>query len=315
MSASHAGVSTVHRSPRASLAGREVVVGFDGGEPARAAVRWAAREADRLGSPLTIVYAANVPAVSAWNPGTAVVLDGLGDVSERVAAEGAAIAREVAPQLRVRSQGLIGGAAGELIGRSGEAGLVVVGRRRRSALASAALGSVSFAVILHARCPVVVVQEGTEEATAGPEGAVVVGMDGSRAAESALELAAELAAAWGSPLSVVAAWSVPASEPWTEALGPEAAQVAYDDARRGAEEVAVTAVDRVRSAHPGTEVSVAVVQGNADDVLAEASRSACLVVVGSRGHGGFAGMMLGSVGHSVLRKASSPVAVVRWGSW
>jgi nucleotide-binding universal stress UspA family protein len=58
-----------------------------------------------------------------------------------------------------------------------------------------------------------------------------------------------------------------------------------------------------------------VVQGTADEVLAEASRSAGLVVVGSRGHGGFAGMMLGSVGHSVLRKASSPVAVVRWGSW
>jgi nucleotide-binding universal stress UspA family protein len=315
MSAPRAGVSTTPAGPRANLAGREVVVGFDGGEPARAAVRWAAREAARLGSPLTIVYAANVPAVTAWSPGTAVVLDGLGDVSERVAAEGAALAREVAPDLRVRSLGMIGGPAGELIGRSGEAGLVVVGRRRRSALASAALGSVSFAVILHARCPVVVVQEGTEDAAAAPGGPVVVGVDGSRAAQAALELAAELADAWGSALSVVAAWAVPASEPWTEALGPEAAQAAHDDARRGAEEVAVAALDRVRAAHPGTEVSVSVVQGPAEEVLAEASRSASLVVVGSRGHGGFAGMMLGSVGHSVLRKASSPVAVVRWGAW
>jgi nucleotide-binding universal stress UspA family protein len=315
MSAPRAGVSTTPAGPRANLAGREVVVGFDGGEPARAAVRWAAREAARLGSPLTIVYAANVPAVTAWNPGTAVVLDGLGDVSERVAAEGAALAREVAPDLRVRSEGLIGGAAGELIGRSGEAGLVVVGRRRRSALASAALGSVSFAVILHARCPVVVVQEGTEDAAAAPGGPVVVGVDGSRAAQAALELAAELADAWGSALSVVAAWAVPAWEPWTAALGPVAAQAAHDDARRGAEVVAVAALDRVRAAHPGTEVSVSVVQGPAEEVLAEASRSASLVVVGSRGHGGFAGMMLGSVGHSVLRKASSPVAVVRWGAW
>jgi nucleotide-binding universal stress UspA family protein len=315
MSAPHAGVDTVPAGPRASLAGREVVVGFDGGEPARAAVRWAAREAARLGSPLTIVYAANVPAVTAWSPGTAVVLDGLGDVSERVAAEGAALAREVAPDLRVRSLGMIGGPAGELIGRSGEAGLVVVGRRRRSALASAALGSVSFAVILHARCPVVVVQEGTEDTAVASGGPVVVGVDESRAAQAALELAAELADAWGSALSVVAAWSVPASEPWTEALGPEAAQAAHDDARRGAEEVAAAALDRVRAAHPRIEASLSVVQGTADEVLAEASRSAGLVVVGSRGHGGFAGMMLGSVGHSVLRKASSPVAVVRWGSW
>jgi nucleotide-binding universal stress UspA family protein len=81
------------------------------------------------------------------------------------------------------------------------------------------------------------------------------------------------------------------------------------------DEVAVAALDRVRAAHPGTEVSVSVVHGPAEEVLAEASRSASLVVVGSRGHGGFAGMMLGSVGHSVLRKASSPVAVVRWGAW
>lgn len=309
-----AGVST---SParHASLAGREVVVGYDGGEPARAAVLWAAREAQRLGSPLAVVYAANVPAVTAWTPGMPGLVDGLVDVTARVAEEGAALAREVAPGVAVRSSGLVGGAAGELIGLSGEAGLVVVGRRRRSALASAALGSVSFAVILHARCPVVVVQEGADGRPGTSQAPVVVGVDGSRAAESALDLAAQLAAAWGAPLCVVAAWSASASEPWTEALGPEAAQLAVEDARLGAEDVASAALEHVRATHPELTASVSVVQGPADAVLAQASRGAGLVVVGSRGHGGFAGMMLGSVGHGVLRKASSPVAVVRWGSW
>jgi nucleotide-binding universal stress UspA family protein len=88
-----------------------------------------------------------------------------------------------------------------------------------------------------------------------------------------------------------------------------------DDARVRAEQVASAALERVRSTHPELSVTASVVQGPADAVLAEASRDAGLVVVGSRGHGGFAGMMLGSVGHGVLRKASSPVAVVRWGSW
>jgi len=315
MSALETGLGTAPATPRESLAGREVVVGFDGGEPSRAAVRWAAREAARLGSALTIVYAANVPAMTAWAPGTPDVLEGLGDVSRRIAAEGAALAREVAPGVTVHSQGLIGGAAGELIGRSGEAALVVVGRRRRSALASAALGSVSFAVILHARCPVVVVHEGNEGPVGPTTGPVVVGVDGSRSAQAALDLAAQMASARGAAVSVVAAWSVATSEPWTEALGPAASQAARDDARRTAEQVASAAEERVRSTRPGVDVTVHVVRGRADTVLAEASRSAGLVVVGSRGHGGFAGMMLGSVGHSVLRRASSPVAVVRWGAW
>lgn len=300
---------------RPGVAGREVVVGYDGGEPARAAVTWAAREALRLGSPLTVVYAANVSAVTAWTPGTPVLVESLVDVTARVAEEGAALAREAAPGVAVRSSGMVGGAAGELIGLSGDAGLVVVGRRRRSALASAALGSVSFAVILHARCPVVVVQEGAE-ARSGPQpGPVVVGVDGSRSSQGALDLAAQFASAWRTPLLVVAAWSVAGSEPWTEALGPEAAHAALEDARMGAEKVAFTALEHVRSDHPGLSASASVVQGSADIVLAKASHEAGLVVVGSRGHGGFAGMMLGSVGHSVLRKASSPVAIVRWGSW
>lgn len=307
-------VTTTYPARHASLAGREVVVGYDGGEPARAAVRWAAHEAERLRSPLTVVYAANVPAVAAWTPGTPVLVEGLTEVTARVAEEGAELARQAAPGVAVRSTGLLGGAAGELIGRSGEAGLVVVGRRRRSALASAALGSVSFAVILHARCPVVVVQEDVDLHRSAQD-PVVVGVDGSRASEAALDLAVQLATAWDAPLSVLAAWSVSAAEPWTEALGPEASQAALDDARTSAERVAGAALERVRSSHPELSASASVVQGPADAVLAKASRAASLVVVGSRGHGGFAGMMLGSVGHSVLRKASSPVAVVRWGSW
>jgi nucleotide-binding universal stress UspA family protein len=160
-----------------------------------------------------------------------------------------------------------------------------------------------------------VVQEGADEHLGSADEPVVVGVDGSRSSGAALDLAVQLAAAWGAPVSVVAAWSDPGSEPWTEALGSEAAQAALDDARVRAEQVASAALERVRSTHPELSVTASVVQGPADAVLAEASRDAGLVVVGSRGHGGFAGMMLGSVGHGVLRKASSPVAVVRWGSW
>jgi nucleotide-binding universal stress UspA family protein len=298
-----------------ALLGAEVVVGYDGTTASEEAVRWAATEADRLGSPLTVLYAADVPAGRAWPLRGLDTARDLSAVSSRMAQKGATFARSAQPNLRVAATGVVGVAAGELIGRSSGAGLVVVGGRRLHGRDGAGVGSVSFAVTLHSRCPVVVVPEGADRHPA-PGAPVVVGVDGSRAADTALDLATGLALAWGAPLQVVSAWQRPSPEPWSLAFdgGEALGRVATLAAEAAAEDVE-RAVQATRRAAPDLDVSGSAVEGLPADVLADASTGAGLVVVGSRGHGGFAGLVLGSVSHAVVRLASSPVAVVRHGSF
>jgi nucleotide-binding universal stress UspA family protein len=308
-------------APSGALAGHEVVVGFDGSAAALAAVRWAAAEAAQLESPLMVVYAADVPVsggwgAGGWRSGAMPSAPDLVRLSRSVAARGAAAAREHQPGLLVHSLGVVGGAAAELVAHSADAGLVVVGHRRRGVVQAAVLGSVSFAVAMHARCPVVVVNDaGQREPHTGAR-PVVVGVDGSRAAQAALHVAAQLALASASPLRLVSAWQIPVREPWSDLYGglpalmdvqSATAAVVKDDV-----DLAVTAL---RAQHPTLQVSGQAVEGRAAEVLVDASTQAGLVVVGSRGHGGFAGMMLGSVSHAVLRAADSPVVVVRRGAF
>jgi nucleotide-binding universal stress UspA family protein len=302
-------------APHRALAAVELVVGYDGTAQSEDAVRWAATEADRLGSPLTVLYAADVPPGRAWPLWGRDTARDLVAVSSRMAQKGATFARAAHPDLPVGATGVVGVAAGELIARSATAGLVVVGGRRHPGQRESAVGPVSFAVTMHSRCPVVVVPEGAvrHPSAAAP---VVVGVDGSRAAATALDLAVRMAQAWAAPLEVVSAWQRPSAEPWSLAFdgGEALGQVATLAADAAAEDVE-RAVRAARHASPGLDVSGRSVEGLPADVLADASESAGLLVVGSRGHGGFAGLVLGSVSHAVVRRASGPVAVVRHGSF
>jgi nucleotide-binding universal stress UspA family protein len=303
-------------APLRPMAGREVVVGFDGSPTALAALRWASVEALQLGASLRVVYAADVPTAPHWPFGSTTGGPDLQALSREVAAQGAELARTAHPGLVVHSVGAVGGAAAELVAHSADAGLVVVGRRPRGAIESTVLGSVSFAVSMHARCPVVVVQEGRERHPSGVGRTVVVGIDGSRAAQGALELAAQFARAWSAPLHVVSAWQVPVREPWSDLYGggPDLTEVRQATAAGVRQDVAL-AVDSLRMQHGDLDLSGEAVEGHAVDVLLSQSGDAGLVVVGSRGHGGFAGMMLGSVSHAVLRGSHSPVVVVRRGAF
>ncbi|WP_229758985.1 universal stress protein [Peterkaempfera bronchialis] len=136
---------------------------------------------------------------------------------------------------------------------------------------------------------------------------VVVGVDGSMAALHAVDWAVDEAAARGRPLRVVHA------SPWdryeTDATdNPELAQ-----ARTAAAELVGEAVRRAVARRPGVEVGSEPVAADAATALVAEAHRACLVVVGSRGHGGFAGMLLGSIGLQVAARAVCPVVVVRGG--
>ncbi len=146
-------------------------------------------------------------------------------------------------------------------------------------------------------------------------GAVVVGIDGSDNSETALVWAAEQASLEHRPLVVLfAADSAAAfSQVWAEGSPIDHSQVIHDvetEARRMSEEAA----ERARALHPGGEVRTLVTLSDARHALLEAADHASLVVLGSRGRGPVASLLIGSVGHAVSRHAACPVVVLRPGA-
>jgi nucleotide-binding universal stress UspA family protein len=132
---------------------------------------------------------------------------------------------------------------------------------------------------------------------------IVVGVDGSRGAGQALEFAVREAREKGATLRIVAAWHIP-----TMAYGSAAAApIDPEKFREGAEEAVRDAAARAE----GVEVETVVEEGQAAEVLTEAAEGADLLVVGSRGLGGFRGLLLGSVGQHCAHYATCPVVIVR----
>ena len=288
-------------------------MGFDESAASLAAVQWAAAEAGRLGSELVVLSASDPPVQTSVGADVIRTAPDLWSPSRAAAGRGVDLARSCNPDGVIAAVGVVGGPAGELVARSSEAGLVVVGRNRRSALQAPVLGSVSFAVALHARCPVAVVGEGAERHP-GPSWPVVVGIDGSRSALAAVALGVEFARRWQAPLHVVSACRAESVTVWPDRPGDESSTSSAQPWVSGAHAAVDEAIAQVRSVDPDLTVTGSVIEGRADDVLVEESRRAGLVVVGSRGNGGFAGLMVGSVSHAVMRRSASPVVVVRRGS-
>jgi len=136
---------------------------------------------------------------------------------------------------------------------------------------------------------------------------VVVGVDGSEASEHALRWALFMADASGSDLEVVAAWEPFPAFGWGAGLEmlPNNWNPAED-----AEKRTTSSIDKVFGANRPAGFQLTVREGNAASVLLEASKGARMLVVGSRGHGGFAGLLLGSVSAACAEHATCPVLVL-----
>jgi nucleotide-binding universal stress UspA family protein len=136
---------------------------------------------------------------------------------------------------------------------------------------------------------------------------IIVGVDGSTSSLAALDWAARQGSLAREPLVVILTWEWPPSLGWSPPV-PDTYDPVAD-----AEHVLDEAVTAARVAHPEVEIRASVTEGRAAPTLVEASRGASLLVVGSRGHGGFAGMLLGSVSQHCVTNAHCPVVVVRDG--
>lgn len=139
---------------------------------------------------------------------------------------------------------------------------------------------------------------------------IVVGVDGSESARDALAWALAEARLRGVPVRVVCAWSVPVpvyGGPFVAVPDPTVTP-SFEDAVR---KTVAESIDALGEAADGIEVEQLVVEGAAAQVLVEAAAAADLLVVGSRGHGGFAGLLLGSVSQQAAQHATCPVVIVR----
>lgn len=308
-----------HRSDR--LAQHGVVVGVDGSDQSICALLWAAREAERRAAPLYVVTAYTVPVFAASSMDA-----GYASVDEKVIRESAqsvlndtlsyldGISVDIRPRIET------GDAAGVLLDLSEQAELVVVGSRGRGGFVGRLLGSVSSALPAHAKCPTAVIpvcsgarlghpelgrKTGRERPAAEVEPVVVVGVDGSEQARMASLVAAEEARSRGlavrvtcsvAPFNGSLAW-VPATidrEALHADLGRQLAAGRY----------------WLSSHFPDVDISAELVDGPPAEVLIEASATSELLVVGTRGRGGFAGMLMGSTSQGVLHHARGPVLVV-----
>ncbi|GAA3721927.1 nucleotide-binding universal stress UspA family protein [Spinactinospora alkalitolerans] len=296
---------------------REIVAGVDGSGPAWAALEWAAAAAAGRGAALRIVYALSMPLVR--EPfGKAIRMAPTPEVAERGGAFLAAAAERVGrahPRLPVQTQVSAREPAPALLAAAEHAELAVVGSRGLGGLGSTFFGSVSLRVAAHAACPVVVIPPEKKGGARGDRRDVVVGVDGSPASAAALRCALREAARIGADL--VAVHVLRAPEP-PGPLAPDADAESDRDRRTNAERVEGYVHDFVARERPpgsgGVDVRVAVMEGHAAQALLEQSEGAALLVVGSRGHGGFLGLLLGSVSRAVLHHSAVPVMVVRSGS-
>jgi nucleotide-binding universal stress UspA family protein len=207
-----------------------------------------------------------------------------------------------------------GNPAALIVAASRGAGLVVVGARGRGALASALLGSTSIDVAAHAHVTVVVVREFPTPLPQRP--GVVVGTDGSDESDAAVAAAFHEADRRDLPLTVVHAWLLDyAASGAGYGAGYGVIVPGHADIRRqvGEAAVAVTAesIAGWSEKYPDVVVRQHVVNAHPVQALVDHSAGAELLVVGSRGRGGFAGLLLGSVSQGVLHHAHCPVMVVR----
>ena len=134
---------------------------------------------------------------------------------------------------------------------------------------------------------------------------IIVGVDGSPSSLAALDWAARQGSLTHEPLLVLMTWEWPRDLGWAPPVPED-----YDPAA-DAQHVLDEAVQAARAAHPDAEIRGSVTESRAAASLVEASRGASLLVVGSRGHGGFGGMLLGSVSQHCVTNAHCPVVVIR----
>ncbi len=289
------------RSPR-------LLVGVDGTEGSVEALRWAAHEASRRGASLHVMTCAELPvAIEAGLIGggitTGVAFDDIVAEHEAVNQRAVTLARSLGFDIMVTGDTVLGAPGYALVGASHDNDTIVVGATSHPGRRTEILGSVATVVTHRAHCPVVVVH-GTYRQDANV-GRIAVGVDGSEYGEQALMWAIEEATLCGAELLLIHGWTYPYQGPRTGITEPR------EDMKLDAMRTLETCAHKVHSVAPALRSHSIISEDSPAKAIIDAGKEADLLVVGCRGHGGFAALLLGSVSRTVLQHATVPVVVVR----
>ena len=291
---------------------RGVVVAVDGSPSSQVAVRWAARDAAMRHVALTVVHVAPSLAAPAsmWGwPADRIpeeVLEIQENEARRVITEAINVAKDDGAggdRPEIDSELFFGSPVPTLVDLSKEAQMVVVGCRGRTGRHRRLLGSVSTGLIHHAHRPVAVIHDEVPSSLQSAQLPVLVGIDGSRASELATAIAFEEASWRGVDLVALHVWS--------DADMPALIGIEESALQSAAEKALAESLAGWNERYPEVTVHRLVEFERPARHLLDKSERAQLVVVGSHGRGGFAGMLLGSVSTAVAQAARVPVIVAR----
>jgi nucleotide-binding universal stress UspA family protein len=213
------------------------------------------------------------------------------------------------PELTVTTELRTGQPAGVLVEESRSSGLVVLGGHGQDAPRPRFLGSTGVSVTAHGHCPVAVVRGRPGDQEPADSGPVVVGVDGSPAGEAAVAVAFEEASARGAELIAVHAWGQFASN--TEYLYARQFMVNWEPLEEQEGAVLAERLAGWQEKYPDVTIRRELTLEKPAQALLNHGPTAQLLVVGSRGRGGFAGMLLGSVSQKLMHHAACPVIITR----
>ena len=293
------------------MAGKpNILVGVDGSREALQAAEWAAARAKLNNAQLQLVCAYALPSYTAasMESGFAVI------DNDVIRASAQTVVDETLTHLAklgYQAEGRVepGDPTAVLVQLSEQADLIVVGTRGTGGFADRLLGATSSALPAYSRCPVVVVPGRGADQQFTPVKKIVIGVDGSRRSSKSLRRAIEEAALWGAQLTAVDAVPMASS---AGVLAWLPATVDRESILRDVRDE-LKAICKAESAGSGVEIHAHALDGNPAALLTEFSTAVELVVVGTRGRGGFAGVLMGSTSQSVLAHSTCPVLVVPTG--
>ncbi len=293
-----------------------IVVGMDGSTSSAAAMLWAAAEAQRRGASLLLVHSYTVPPLLGA-PGFLpldVAPAAARKVAEQLLDEGATAVRKAHPGLSVATLASDDSPVSALKTASAHAVLTVVGSHGQHQLTETLLGSVAARVTGHAHSPVVVIRTDPAGRPDGGEGPVVVGLDGSPESDDALEFALQEAATRRTALVAIRTWDDTTCDGFQ---GEYPVLIDRDEVDVEEHKLLIGQLERWAGKFPEVPVHPMVLRGRAAATLLGYCEDPgslgrpSLLVVGSRGRGGFAGMVMGSTSHALISRATFGVAVVR----
>ena len=276
---------------------KAILVGVDGSHASYKATWWAANYAKHAGLTLQIVCAYSLPSYAAVSFDATYTAMGDDNAAHSDAQEILSKAKAIADEQGVEATTLIvtGDPASVFVELSRNYNLIVIGNRGKGGLAERLLGTTSSSLPAYAYCPIVVVPYTDDDGNLMHLNNTITKV--AKWGLKALEIAANFAAAWDAELDVISA------VPNMKGSDDEGVMASFKDDLE-------VRIKPLEEAHPDLKINKQIVPGPAVGALTKASYDHDVVVVGSRGRGGFTGLLLGSTSQGLLQHAVGPVYVV-----